>query len=537
MLDHPSAAMKAGAGPGASAYPENWKAGNHRPLPDFASGHLPELAHKPALTCNGREVSYAALEERANRVANGLLADVGTVQARVAFLDRNRPEYVELFLGAAKAKMVLVPLNSRLAASEIAHILRDAGAPILFVGPEFVDLVNGLRGELPGLEHIVVMGEGYDAWRDGQSDVAVRLPLVETDVCIQMYTSGTTGLPKGVELTHEGVARQVETCTYAWDNWMVDDVLLLGLPLFHIAGTGALLIALRSGMTIVLLEEFVPPVVLQDVERHRITLMIMVPAMIQALVSVPTTADLSSLRAIIYGAAPISPRVLADALAMFPTTKFHQIYGLTETSGPFTALAPADHLDPDSPRIASCGLPMPGMEVAIFDEDDQPLAARGIGEVVCRTPSIMKGYWKREDATADAIRDGWFHSGDIGYIDEDGYLFLCDRKNDMIVSGGENIYPAEVEAALSLHPSIEEVAVIGVPDARWGEAVMALVVPRGSLVPDPDEIIAFARTCLATFKVPKSVVVRGPLPRNPTGKVLRRHLREPYWEGLDRKIA
>ena len=505
-------------------------------LPGLAGAHVAQHGSKLAVACNGVELSYEELERRASRVGNGLTEICGP-GSRAAYLDRNRPEFVELLLGSAKAGVVLVPINSRLAAPEVAQILRDAGARALFVGPEHVALADAIRTELPELRHVLVFGEDYSAWRDVHPEALDTAAPEGSDTCLQMYTSGTTGLPKGVELTHAAVTRQIECSGVAWDAWHREDVLLVGLPLFHIAGNGALMIALERGMTIVLMEEFSPAGMLADIERHRVTVMVVVPAIIQALVSVPTTADLRSLRAIVYGAAPISPRVLADALAMFPTTRFHQIYGLTETAGPFTVLGPEEHLDPNDPRIASCGRPMLGMELRIVDGDGQPIATGGIGEVTCRTPMIMKGYWRQEEATGKAIRGDWFHTGDIGYVDAGGYLFLCDRKNDMIISGGENVYPAEIEAILSLHPDIEEVAVIGVPDERWGEVPKALVVARGSAQPDPEAILAFARAKLAGFKIPKTVEVRGPLPRNPTGKVLRRLLREPYWAGRERQIA
>ena len=505
-------------------------------LPHLATAHVGDYGSKLAVVCGLEQLSYAELERRANRVGNGLL-DICGPRARAAYLDRNRPEFVELLLGSSKAGVVLVPLNSRLAAPEIAHILRDAGAQALFVGPEHVALVAAIRSELPELQHVFVFGQDYAEWRDASPSTPVPGASAPGDTCLQMYTSGTTGLPKGVELAHDAVTRQIQACASAWDAWARADVLLVGLPLFHIAGNGALMIALDRGMTIVLLEEFTPAGMLEAIERHRVTVMVVVPAIIQALVAVPTAADLRSLRVIVYGAAPISPRVLADALSMFPTTRFHQIYGLTETSGPFTDLGPAEHLDPAAPYVASCGRPMPGTEVRILLDDGRPAPAGGIGEVVCRSPSMMKGYWRQEEATGRAIKAGWFHTGDIGYVDADGYLFLCDRKNDMIISGGENIYPAEVEAVLSLHPDVEDVAVIGVPDERWGEVPKALVVARAAAHPDPDDVLAFARDRLAGFKVPKTVEIRGPLPRNPTGKVLRRLLREPYWKGRDRLIA
>ncbi len=309
------------------------------------------------------------------------------------------------------------------------------------------------------------------------------------------------------------------------------------MPLFHVAGVNIGLIGNAQGCKNVILKDVDPSVILSLIQDYRINIAFMVPAVILMMLQAPTieTADLSSLKQVIYGASPIAEDVLRRAQDRFGCD-FIQVYGLTETTGAGTYLPPEAH-DPARGKLRSCGLPNPGMEVAIIGDDGQPVAQGAVGEIMIRGGAIMKAYWNRADATAEAIdADGWFKTGDAGYLDEEAYVYIHDRVKDMIVSGGENIYPAEVENALFGHPSVADAAVIGVPDDRWGEAVKAIIVRKPGEAADAGAIIQWAKTQIAGYKVPKSIDFIDALPRNPSGKILRRELREPYWAGRDRKV-
>jgi acyl-CoA synthetase (AMP-forming)/AMP-acid ligase II len=309
------------------------------------------------------------------------------------------------------------------------------------------------------------------------------------------------------------------------------------MPLFHIGGSGWALVGLYTGVPNVLMRDVDPKILLDLIPRHGITRMFVVPAVILFMLQVPSCAesDLSSLRLICYGASPMPLELLRKALKIFPCG-FAQVYGLTETTGAITYLPPEDHADPEAERLKSCGKPTAPIEIRIRGPQGEDLPPRAVGEVVCRTPQVMVGYWNLPDASARAIQNGWFHTGDAGYLDEEGYLYIYDRVKDMIVSGGENIYPAEVENALFAHPAVADAAVIGVPDERWGEAVKAVVVTKPGAELTAEALIAFARERIAGFKVPRSVDFVAALPRNPSGKVLKRELRDPYWAGRERRV-
>jgi len=362
----------------------------------------------------------------------------------------------------------------------------------------------------------------------------------EEETALQLYSSGTTGLPKGVELTHANLAAgMVDAVPGAIGYHGAPDVMLNALPTYHIAGVGvALLTASKGGMS-VLYPDFDPAKVVASIAEHRITHSFLVPAMIQFMLQVPGAdkADYSSLKGISYGASPISEKVLVDAMRVFKCD-FMQVYGLTETTGAITALPPEDH-DPEGPKkhlLRSAGKPIRGTELRIVDPATGKDCAEGdVGEVWILSPQNMKGYWGNSKATRDAYAQRWFRSGDAGFLRE-GYLFLHDRIKDMIVSGGENIYPAEVENALMQHPAVADGAVIGVPDDQWGEAVKACVVPKKNVSATEKEIIDFMRERIAHFKCPKSVDFLEAIPRNPTGKILKRVLREPYWKDRTRKV-
>jgi long-chain acyl-CoA synthetase len=365
-------------------------------------------------------------------------------------------------------------------------------------------------------------------------------PSEPGDVAMQLYTSGTTGLPKGVMLANANLGALIGRVGAGW-SLDATSVNLVAMPLFHIGGSGWALVGMNSGCHSILVREFVPGEILDLLVRHRVTNALFVPAMLQFMADVPGAAsrDYAALRSIVYGAAPITNEVLLRAMRTF-RCGFIQVYGLTESTGAITELGPEDH-DPEGPRVRllrSAGKPFPWVEIRMVDPaTGQDCPPGQVGELWTRSPQNMRGYWQKPADTAAAlVADGWLRTGDAGYRDPEGYIFLTDRVKDMIITGGENVYPAEVENALSGHPAVADVAVIGVPDDRWGETVKAIVVRRPGTDPSPAEIIAYAREQLAHFKCPTSVDFMDALPRNPSGKILKRELREPHWKGRERRI-
>jgi fatty-acyl-CoA synthase len=426
----------------------------------------------------------------------------------------------------------------------MASILADAGVAILFVGKGFAEVVAAL--DLPATCRCISVNGASDRWPDfaawcnAQSTAEPAAPIDPETTVIQMYTSGTTGLPKGVELNSRSL---IAVLRAAEEGGVGDvgpeDVLLACLPLFHIAGTNVGLIGLSHGARVIVMEEYDPAVVVDIIPRHRVTFTLLVPAAIQLLVQHPktATADFGSVRILAYGASPIAETLVDQARAVFSKAGFWHLYGLTETSGGGTFLPPAGH-SRELGKLRSCGKPYPGFELRIVDPLGKDVRAGEVGEILLRSSTLMKGYWNNPAATrASFLGDGWLRTGDAAYIDADGFVYVHDRVKDMIITGGENVFPAEVENALFSHPAVADVAAIGVPDQRWGEAVKAFVVRRAEFEVTADAIIAHARERIARFKVPKSVEFVERLPRNAAGKLLRRTLRAPYWEGRERMIG
>jgi acyl-CoA synthetase (AMP-forming)/AMP-acid ligase II len=511
-------------------------------LADIVRQHAAERPDTAALVHAGRTTSYAELDRAASRVANGLIAEGIKPQARVAHLDKSSDVFFELLFGTAKANAVMVSVNWRLAPPEVLHILNDAQAEILFVGEEFFPVIEKIRDGLKTVTRIVAFGGRHGAWtsftewRDRQSAADPHLSIRSGDTAVQFYTSGTTGLPKGAELSNANFAWMFPLWTRTW--LLAPGVPnLVCLPMFHIGGAGWGIAGLFAGATNHVVREFIPAEILQLIERERLQVMLLVPAMILFLVQAPQIreTDLSSLRLIVYGAAPIPAELLKQALAIFPCG-FQQVYGLTETTGAITLLPPNDHDPADAGKLLSCGYAQAGVELRIVGERGEDLPTGTVGEIAVRSPQIMRGYWRLPDATRRAIQGDWFLTGDAGYLDDNGYLYIYDRVKDMIVSGGENIYPAEVESALFGHPAVADVAVIGVPDERWGEAVKAVVVKKPDTEVTAGELITWARERIAGYKLPKSVDFIETLPRNPTGKILKRELRKSYWGDKQRQV-
>jgi acyl-CoA synthetase (AMP-forming)/AMP-acid ligase II len=486
-----------------------------------------------ALRHGEHTVDWKTYDRHATQVANGLAAMGLKKGDRVAYLGKNSARACELTMGVARAGMVLVPIIWRLAPAEIEFILKDAEAGALFVEPQFA--------AQPFDGPYVTMDERFDAWRDEQSDAPVTTAVDRGDVYLQLYTSGTTGMPKGVMLTHRNgtVLRPiVQDAGIGWFTSEPGDALIHAMPFGHIAGVGSVSGAVNGGQQLIIHTEFDPALIIRDVQRHKAKWVFLVPAAMAMMLDHPDAkdADFSNLEGMAYGASPIPLDLLKRGVERVGCD-FAQMYGMTETFGTVVSLAPEDHAPGRERVMKSAGKALPSVEVRIVDEQGNELPRGEIGEVAVWSPTTMVGYWNRPEETARVLSpDGWLRTGDAGIMDEEGYVYIQDRIKDMIISGGENVYPAEVEGAIYGHPDIADVAVIGVPDAKWGEAVKAVVVRRAGAELDESGVIAWARERIAGFKCPKSVDFIDALPRNPSGKILRRELRAPYWEGRERQV-
>ena len=497
-----------------------------------------------AMWFEGRETSFAELDQRTNQVANGLIAAGVKPGDRVAYLGKNMDVYYEMFLGANKARIALAAMNNRLAAPELEFVLSDSEAKVLFVAQDYYDVIETILPNCSSIQTVIAIDGGhaewtdFTPWRDSQSETDPKLSHEGEDDVLQLYTSGTTGLPKGVRLTNNNFLSFFEQAAeLIWAHYEVGDPVLDAMPLFHIAGVNIGLLSLIQGAKAVILREIHPIHILDLIEQQRIRHGFLVPAVILMLTQTPGVRerDFSSYKIMSYGASPIAESLLLEAADIFGC-QFTQVYGLTETTGGATYMLPEAH-DPARGKLRSCGVPYPGTEIKCVDENGTEVPQGEVGEILIKSGFVMKGYWKRDEATAEAIKDGWFRTGDAGYFDDEGFLYIHDRVKDMIVSGGENVYPAEVENGLFGHPDIADVAVIGVPDEKWGECVKAIIVAKPGTTPNEADIIAYAKTRIAGYKCPKSVDVVEALPRNASGKVLRRQLREPYWEGVKRRVG
>lgn len=479
----------------------------------------------PALVLNDDVLTFSELAARGHRLAHVLESYGVADQRRVGFLGKNSPTFFELALACSLQCAVLVGLNWRLSPHELRSVTADAELSLLVASPELVALL-GEDFDVP----LVTAGPELDALLSAADPKPVASRAEPDDVLLQFYSSGTTGLPKGTLITHRNLSfsRTSGRLLYGMDETTVN---LVPSPLFHIGGAGYATTALTQGATTVLVPDADPVTLLRTIERRRVTHAFMVPAVIQSLVNSPdlADADVSSLQVVAYGGAPMSEALLQSAIVALGC-EFLGVYGMTETAGTVVSLLAADH-DPGGPRahlLRSIGKPLSwAAEVEVRDPISlEPVEPGAVGEIWVRSGQVTPGYWRQPQATADALTtDGWLRTGDAAYLDDEGYLFLHDRMKDMIITGGENVYPAEVENVLAHHPAVLEVAVIGVPSQRWGESVKALVVARTETPLDPDELIAFARERLAHYKCPKSVEVIGDLPRNASGKILKKELR------------
>ena len=513
-------------------------------MADVVRVHARDRGDHQALTYGKRSWTFTDMDRESSRIAHALLdAGVGP-QERVAFLDKNSPEYFTYLFGAGKVNAVTVAVNWRLAPPEMEYILNNAEAKTLLIGEEFLDHLSKMN--LETVSKVIVIGSSddpdhvtYADWIAGYPEEDVGIEVAPDDTCYQLYTSGTTGLPKGVELTNRNFFSMLPAGSEEW-SFDQDSVTLVAMPLFHIAGSGWGVAALFGGGHAVLLRDVDPQLILRLIPEYGVTNCLLVPAVLQVLQQIPGVedTDFSSLRNMVYGASPITEEVLVGAMNLMGCD-FIQAYGLTETTGGATILRPADH-DPGGPRahlLRSAGQPWGDVELKIVDAETLEEKPDGeVGEILIKSVQNMKGYWKNPQATEDAfLEGGWFRTGDAGYL-QDGYLFIHDRVKDMIVSGGENIYPAEIENCLMSHDDVADVAVIGVPSDKWGETVKAMVI----LGPDSDvsdrELIGYCRERLAHYKCPTSVDFVEEIPRNPSGKILKTELRKPFWEGKERFV-
>jgi acyl-CoA synthetase (AMP-forming)/AMP-acid ligase II len=502
-----------------------------------------------ALTLDASALSYAGLNSRACKVAHGLLAEGIGPGDRVAILGENSIDHVVLMLAAGKIGAVTVAINYRLAGPELQYVIDDCEARLLVVpDAQFVSAVAALdlihKPVLLGTaDHLPDSWRDWDDWWQGRADHEPQSVTVAEHALLQLYTSGTTGRPKGAVISHRNLLDLSYAGLVAAEQRLnIGDNELVIAPLFHIGAVASLFYTLMIGVNVILHRNFNPAAVVDAIERHRLSSMFMVPAMLQAILNVVPDLqkrDFSTLKRINYGASPIGETLLRQAMTVFGCD-FQQSYGMTETSGAVAQLTATDHRRALAGRpelLRSCGRQNAAAILRVVDDEGNTVPDGQLGEIAVMSSTVMLEYWKQPQQTAKAIRHGWLHTGDIGYRDSEGYFFLLDRKNDVVISGGENIYPNEVERALLLHEAIADVAVIGVPSEKYGEALLAVCVLRSGAALDEEALVAHCRQHLAGYKVPRQYIALEALPRNPSGKVLRTELRKSYWQDSGRRIG
>jgi long-chain acyl-CoA synthetase len=486
-------------------------------------------ADRPAVRCGATELTYADMWERCRRLVSALRG-LGVQEGdRVGVVSPNCHRYLEIYLAVPGAGMVLVPLNQRHSDAELRYALEDSGTKVLFAGRPVADVPACV-------EHVIEVGEPYEELIAHAEPADFPRHIGEEDLAGLFYTGGTTGTSKGVMLTHRNLVSNAMHMQMCWP-FSADTCWLVTAPLFHLAGSIAVLSTVWNAGRHVVLAAFDPAAVLDLIERERVTATLVVPSMLAAMndEQLARPRDVSSLEMISFGGAPSATQTLRRAHEAFPAARLLHIYGATETAPIATTLLGVEALL-DAPQASSCGQPAVGVDVEIRLPDGGRAAVGEVGEVVVRGPNVMGSYWNKPDQTAAALVDGWYHTGDLGYMDERAYLYLVDRAKDMIVTGGENVYSTEVEDVLYRHPAVLEAAVFGIPDERWGEAVHAVVVPRSPV--SEEELIAHCRAAIAAYKVPKRIELRSePLPKSGAGKLLKRELRAPFWAGREAMVS
>ncbi|RCK41012.1 hypothetical protein TH25_24120 [Thalassospira profundimaris] len=515
---------------------------------DFLKHHIRHTPNATATCDAGTRRTWKDLGDRVVRLASGFVAAGLEPGKRIGILATNADYYYEALLAAWWVGGVINPVNTRWCAAEIAYSLDDSDTRMLVIDQNFLDMLPDIRKLSASLDTVITVRE-----EDAVCDLMSCQSMIETctphqnamghpdDVAGIFYTGGTTGFPKGVTVTQQSVL--ANTFLNLLEMPVApSDVVLAVSPLFHLAGMCLVIRALVRGATLSFLPRFDEQTVIETIERDAVTYTLLVPVMMQRLLDASDNlaTRLRSLRFIQYGASPINETLLRRLIKELPQVSLAQGYGMTETTGPYTVL-PADiHRDPDGPhaaRLRSAGGPTPGVEIRVIKDDNSPAAIGEVGEIICRGPIVMEGYWNKPDQTADALRGGWLHSGDAGFLDEDGFLFLVDRVKDMIVSGGENVYSAEVENALTKHPDIAICAVIGIPSERWGEQVHAVVVTKPDVTLTVEDLRNHCKTLIAGYKCPVSAEFVSELPYTAAGKIQKNVLRERYWKGQNRSVS
>ncbi|WP_327693507.1 fatty acid--CoA ligase [Streptomyces sp. NBC_00459] len=500
----------------------------------FHARHRPTT---PAVLCEGRTLTYEQLHRESNRIAHAL-QDAGLGAGdRVAYLGKESEHYYEILFACAKSGTVLVPVNWRLTAPEVSHILQDSGTRLLFLEDEFEAIVERMPTAPP--EKAVALGESFTAWKAPHPDTELPDSATPDTPVAQLYTSGTTGLPKGVVLAHRSffaIRDALASEGLDWIDWRAGDIALIGIPGFHIGGLWWATQNFNAGTTVVAMRAFVARQAVDLIRDLGITTACVVPAMLRMMLTEPGVGakDFTTLRKTVYGGSPISEALLEESLAVL-ACEFAQIYGLTETGNTAVCLPPAAHV-PGGPLMQAAGHPYPGVRSKVIDGGGRELPPGEVGEVCLATPARMVEYWGLPEKTAETLVDGWIHTGDAGYVDEDGYVFIRDRIKDAILVAGENVYPAEIENVLEGHPGVAEAVVVGAPDERWGEYVHAFVVPDPEQQPTPRDLHTFLVPRLASFKLPARYEFIDSVPRNPSGKILRRELRDRFWGDSARKV-
>ncbi|MCW5732236.1 MAG: long-chain fatty acid--CoA ligase [Alphaproteobacteria bacterium] len=503
---------------------------------------------------NGRAVIFGERSRTWNEVVDriarlaGLFRSLGLADGdRVAMLAHSSDRYLEFYYAPLWAGGVMVPLNTRLAVPETVALLEDCTPAILLVDDAFRDQVPDILRGAPCVRHVIWAGEGPapEGMIDYEAAIAATAPIEDrlrggNDLACLFYTGGTTGRSKGVMLSHDNLSANSMNA-FANMGFNEDTVHLHSGPLFHLAaGSRVYTVTLCAG-THVIIPRFTPEAFLEAIQRHRVNAAVIVPTMATMILALPNLKDydLSSIESFSYGAAPMPEALVLRVMELLPHARLLQSYGMTELSPVCSTLPHRYHATtgPRAGKLNSAGRATYSAEMRIVDAEDRELPPGEIGEIVVRGPMVMLGYWNQPEQTAEALRGGWMHTGDAGYMDEEGFVFLVDRVKDMIITGGENVYSTEVENAIYKHPSVRECAVIGIPDERWGEAVHAIVVPRAGCEIAPEEVIEHCRTLIAGYKCPRSVEVRSePLPLSPANKIHKVVLREPYWKGRARRV-
>lgn len=512
---------------------------------------------KVAMIDGDKRFTYSQFAQRTAKITHSL-SRLGVKKGdRVASLLLNEFRYLEIIYGTTALGGIIVPINTRLSAEEISFILNDAGVEVLYIHPEFLGILAEIKQQVSGLRHVILaVDEGdvtsreyndniipYEELLKQQPEQALSCAAIsEDDIAGLYYTGGTTGRSKGVILTHKNIVMNAYHSILFYSILKENDVYLHAAPMFHLADGAATFSITMLGATHTFVRSFTPNGVLEVIKETKVTSSLLVPTMINLLLNMPgfDKPYVNSLRTIIYGASPMSVSVLKKGLEKLENVQFWQAYGMTEAAPILTLLHGKDHLldgsEEKMKRLAAAGRPIPGVELKIVHPDGREASVGEVGQFVARGPNIMKGYWNLPEETANALRDGWYYTGDLGYRDHKNYFYCVDRAKDMIITGGENVYSVEVEQTISQIPEVLECAVVGVPDEKWGEAIKAVVALKQADSISEEEIIAYVRQKLANYKVPKTVEFVAELPKSGAGKILKRNLRDQYWQKEKRRV-